>query len=598
MKNLKISKKLSLTFGIIIVLFIITVVCAIMALSSISAQFTSFYKGAYTNEAYAMEIKTGVESISGNIGFASMSEDPEQIEQFVAEAEAKIAEMEDSLGYLLSNFSSDAETISNFKNIMDSSVDSLNQVFTLLRENKKSEAQDIYLNVILPKYEEAKACLDQLTADSKITAENAYTQSMSQKNLTMAAIVIIAIVTAAITLILALSMRKSFTHPILELQSAAKKLADGNLDINVTYRSRDELGSLAEDMRLMVVRLSSMIKDLKYLLEGMADGDFSLESKDAKMYSGEFLPLLESVREMEMDISKTLVRIDQASDQVASGAQQLSSGSQTLAQGATEQASSVEELASTLNEISTGIKETAENAARAHIQTDNAKTIVELCNSQMKDMIGAMQEISESSTQIEKIIKTIEDIAFQTNILALNAAVEAARAGAAGKGFAVVADEVQNLAAKSAAASQSTSHLVETSLRAVNKGQKIADETAASLSKVVASTQKVAEIVEMITKSTEEQSNATAQVVVGVDQISSVVQTNSATAEESAAASEELSSQSELLKQLVKKFRLNGNGWETPERLSDQRFDAAVPEKRLAARETADEPMFFDNSKY
>ncbi|MCI9136832.1 MAG: methyl-accepting chemotaxis protein, partial [Lachnospiraceae bacterium] len=222
----------------------------------------------------------------------------------------------------------------------------------------------------------------------------------------------------------------------------------------------------------------------------------------------------------------------------------------------TEQAAAVEELATTIAGISNQVKDTAENALEARKQSNAAGDEVEECNEQMRDMMNAMEEITRTSDEIGKIIKTIEDIAFQTNILALNAAVEASRAGIAGKGFAVVADEVRNLAGKSSEASKNTAELIESSIKAVARGTKIADSTAQSLIKVVEGVRMASDKVDQIADAAEEQASAVEQVTLGVDQISSVVQTNSATAEESAAASQELSEQADMLKQLVARFIL------------------------------------------
>lgn len=286
----------------------------------------------------------------------------------------------------------------------------------------------------------------------------------------------------------------------------------------------------------------------------MAKGDLTVAS-DVE-YAGDYRELKESMQYILSAFNETLGQINQVADQVSSGSGQVSSGAQMLAQGAAEQASSIEELSAAINEIAEKITVNAEYAANASRSVHDVGSEISKSNRQMQDMIAAMSQINLSSGQIRKIIKTIEDIAFQTNILALNAAVEAARAGTAGKGFSVVADEVRNLASKSADAAKNTTALIENSMRQVENGTKIANETAVSLQKVVESTTTVFETVEKISSATKQQAESIGQVTQGIEQISGVVQTNSATAEESAAESEELSGQAEFLKQLTGRFRL------------------------------------------
>jgi len=257
-----------------------------------------------------------------------------------------------------------------------------------------------------------------------------------------------------------------------------------------------------------------------------------------------------------------LIQINQASDQVASGSEQVSFGAQALSQGATEQASSVEELSATIVELSGHVKVNADHAAEASRLSNDAGSGVMESDGHMKEMIEAMGDISDKSKEIGKIIKTIDDIAFQTNILALNAAVEAARAGSAGKGFAVVADEVRNLAQKSAEAAKNTTVLIEGSILAVDNGTRIVGQTAKSLQDVVVKAGNVTNKMTDIANASEQQAKAIAQVTQGIEQIAAVVQTNSATAEESAAASEELTGQAQMLKELVGKFRLNGDSYQ------------------------------------
>ncbi len=349
---------------------------------------------------------------------------------------------------------------------------------------------------------------------------------------------------------------RSIKTPVSEIESAAIKMAEGNLDVEISYTSKDELGVLAEQVRRLIHKLQVIIDDENKFLAKMAAGDFTVDSICEEEYTGNFYPLLVSFRGIAEKLNDTLLQISQSSSQVANGSEQVSNGAQALSQGATEQASSVQELAATINEISNKVSQNAENARQANATAGSVSTQMNVSNEKMQQMMRAMGDISSCSSEIGKIIKTIEDIAFQTNILALNAAVEAARAGAAGKGFAVVADEVRNLASKSAEASKNTSVLIENSLKAVENGTQIADETAQSLLQAVHDVNEMAGIIEEISQASSNQADSISQITLGIDQISSVVQTNSATAQESAAASEELSSQSQIMKSLVQRFKL------------------------------------------
>lgn len=372
-----------------------------------------------------------------------------------------------------------------------------------------------------------------------------------------------AIATAIIITVITTVMKRTL-RPIEGVVSAASDIAAGNLDIHLDIKSQDEIGILSKNFLSMAENLKLIIQDINYVLGEMSNGNFRVTTSKEDQYVGSYKNILEAMHNIRLTLSDALLEIDHASEQVSTGASQVSDAAQALSQGATEQASSIEELSATITDISNRIKENAANATEANTLSQEASEGVLSGNQKMADMIAAMNDIASTSNEIGKIIRTIDDIAFQTNILALNAAVEAARAGSAGKGFAVVADEVRNLAGKSAEAAKNTTLLIENAITAIGNGTKIAGETAEALRLVVEKSNVSAVRISEIAEASTAQAEAVMQVTTGIDQISAVVQTTSATSEESAATSEELSAQAVTLKSLVGKFKLmdsHSNGY-------------------------------------
>lgn len=375
-------------------------------------------------------------------------------------------------------------------------------------------------------------------------------------NQLMAAIVIISILSLVAVVGIVIMVLKKALKPIDGVVSAATKIASGDLDIQIETKSNDEIGVLSGTFLQMAENLKTIIEDINYLLGEMSRGNFRISTRHEEKYIGDYHEILTAMRAINRNLSSTLTEINTASDEVSTGAEQVSVSAQVLSQGATEQASSVQELTATISEISQNIRQNADDAQKASKLSEEAGTEIEESSRNMQQLMAAMEEITNISGQIGKIIKTIDDIAFQTNILALNAAVEAARAGEAGKGFSVVADEVRSLSGKSAVAAKNTTVLIESTASAIQKGRILADKAAESLRIVVDTTKSVDGKIQKIAKSSEEGAFAVTQVAAGLEQISAVVQTNSATAEESAAASEELSGQAQMLKNLVNGFKL------------------------------------------
>ena len=369
--------------------------------------------------------------------------------------------------------------------------------------------------------------------------------------------ILVSVAAALASIVVAVKLASNISVPMRACCQRMKQLVEGDLKSPVPEtRGQDETAELTRATADMIAGLNTIIDDIGYLLNELAHQNFDVNSDHRETYVGGFQNILLSMRNLKLSLSDTLRQIDSSASQVSSASNQVSVGAQSLSQGSMEQASAGEQLAATVNEISTSAKKTAAAAEQASQFVGQAGAQLGTSVNYVKDLNTAMEKISGSSEEISKIIATIENIAFQTNILALNAAVEAARAGSAGKGFAVVADEVRNLASKSDEAAKATKELIEGSIEAVTEGSRVVAMVTGSLERTNSIAGNVTTQMDIVVKAVDEQTEAIAQVTEGIDQISSVVQTNSATAQQSAAASEELSAEASGLKQMVDQFTL------------------------------------------
>lgn len=581
MKNLKIRTKLLILALFLLLCLLSTSIMSLQFMGDINDGSTVISQNWLPSVIAAEELNTLTSDFRIKEYSHIVSEDSSQMEALEVELNAIQAEITSTFNQYSGLITNDTD-----RQLMKTAQDAWSkyqqihaEVIGLSHDNRTQEARALMEGDSKTLFETASNNFLEIVEFNKAggvqASEDGDTLYASAQRLTIVILVVVVIIGMAGSMIII----RSITKPVREIDQVARKIADGQLNESITYKSKDELGVLAVNFNKTVTRLRdyvNYIDEISKVLNEVADGNlvFTLTYD----YAGEFAKVKSALENISDSLNETMSQINQSSDQVASGSDQVSSGAQALSQGATEQASSIEELAATINEISDQIRNNASSVKQARENVDKVGGSLLESKKQMEEMTLAMSEISESSNEIGKIIKTIEDIAFQTNILALNAAVEAARAGEAGKGFAVVADEVRNLASKSSEASKSTAALIERSLSAVEHGARIADETAASLLAVVDGTQTIEKEINQISSASEIQATSAEEVTKGVEQISSVVQTNSATAEESAAASEELSGQAQLLKDLVSKFRLKGSV--APAETDMRKVSEYVPQER------------------
>ena len=504
MKNLKIGTKLLVTFMIIILLFCATVFTAIRGLNQNSERYSEFYKVGYQITHKVMSMRRGLQIIVKDLSFIAMEDEAEKTETYMSDMDKELDLLSENGDWLFANFTGSKELLDAFSDKITRAVEMQHTVLELVNTDREA-AQAMLLNEYQPLVDEAVDALIKISEVAEGSAETDFEETVKMQEELILLQLGLAGGALLITVILSLYLTRSITKPLREIEKSAEKIVDGDFEIAISYKSRDELGRLADAFRKMAETLKDVVTDASRLLSEMADGNFDVRTRAEEHYVGEFQGLLSSIRKLNRDLSITLGQINRSADQVAAGSDQVSIGAQALSQGSTEQAAAVEELATTIAGISTQVKDTATDALEAKKQSTMAGDEAEECNQQMRDMMNAMEEITRTSDEIGKIIKTIEDIAFQTNILALNAAVEASRAGTAGKGFAVVADEVRNLASKSSVASQNTAELIESSIKAVSRGTQIADSTAQSLVKVVDEVRSASGKVDKIADAAEDQ---------------------------------------------------------------------------------------------
>jgi methyl-accepting chemotaxis protein len=562
--NLKISSKLLAAFLIIAVFAAIAGGVGIINLTSVKAADSDLYR--YNALALQHSGKTAVNILQLQFNvlqyrYASTPSAAEEIKNLIAEYQNSVGA---DIANLVENIKANPDAGDELKGL----ADSMNDAWSGYNENLNTFFQYIDEGLLGKSIEQREALTKTgeairdmiLQSMSMISVEAEEKASANARKSDMAIYImpLTMVVVIAVSVVLGIFIAGIIGKPIVTMTKLAALLASGdiNTDKVLTRKDmklkdrRDEIGDLSNAFHKLIVATKKQVKTAQLVAAGDLTANVELRS--------EFDVLGKTLSTLVDNLNGMVLAIVGAAEQVSAGAAALSDSSMSLSQGATEQASSVEQLTASLENIASQTSRNAQNAEMANKLANNAKAHADKGNEHMKDMLNAMDEINGSSKNINKIIKVIDDIAFQTNILALNAAVEAARAGQHGLGFAVVAEEVRTLAAKSASAASETTELIENSIKKVKAGTAIANETAKALSTIVEEVEKAAKLVAAIATASKEQAAAIEQINQGIIQVSQVVQANAATSEESAAASQELSGQAAQLKEIVGAFKIRG----------------------------------------
>ena len=539
---------------VVIALMVVSGIVGIIGLTILKSGLNDFVNGSNKADTAVMICRIDVNIAARNIREMALNSDASSYAGYRQKVDEKL----DDVGVELENLKEtgliEDELYQKYVDVITAWGEVGYDIMAKIEAGEQEAATEEILSKCVP-------ALDELIAISQELDE--ITDELMQKSVTQSEIIFwIALVAIVIFIVAAIIIAQqigkrivaTITTPILEIESVAKELTEGNLHSTIDYRSQDEIGHLAHDLRKAIRILGTYVDDISKAMGEFANGNFDVQPEVE--WRGDFKAILDAFMMFEKSMADTVKGIRHAAEQVESGAGQVSDSASELAEGATEQASITEELAATIETVSEQVASSAESAKGISKQVEKAGVEIVNGNEKVKEMVQSMGEINNASQEIRKIIDTINDIASQTNLLALNASIEAARAGEAGKGFAVVADQVSVLASQSANAAHESTLLIESSMQAVEKGIVIADETAKQLETVVADSRIIAEDVNKAAMALEAQKEAFRQINEGVDHINDVVQTNSATSEECAAASQEMNSQATMLKEVIEKFKI------------------------------------------
>ena len=558
-KDMKLRTKFIFTLVIMTLLVTIVIGMAQMAFLKMSNMMVNdFVQVEYDNMKSQMSMRKDIQSINKRLLLAMYDSANNPVKEQREDFEGRFQDMRERLSRLEKTLD-DKTLLENLSTAMDALEKDSYTLLDMLDKGDTEAAIAYYqkgFNAVT-----SENFVSALSAVGKLSDEHSAAKIQEAKDLRAKESVSIGIVFVLIILIYAfafLKLQKDITGRIGTVSKAIKRMRSGHLNIafNKKYIGSDELGEMVDDFASLSGELKKIITDICAVLSEMSKGNFAVQSMDENMYVADYAGILQSYREINQNLKNVFGSINQVAADVEAGSEQIANGSVALSQGATEQASTLEELSSSIYALSARISAQAQKAGNVESYFGEVSEKISDENQQMGEMLLAMEEIEDKSNQVERIIKAIDDIAFQTNILALNAAIEAARAGVYGKGFAVVADEVRNLAGKSADAAAETSVLIESTINAVKKGVNIVDHAAKTLGDVMDGSEKSKEMVSEIAGSMVTDAKSISEVSKGLEEVSKVVQQNSATSEESSASSQDLNENAASLKEMISRIQV------------------------------------------
>ena len=553
-EKMKMTKKLKSGYAIVIALMIISGIFSVAGLSILFKNLDSYVNGAQRADTAVKMCRLDVNVAARNIREMALNDDTSSYEGYKAEVEERLTEVESEIKVLKATGLIEESLYNEYVACITDWGNIGYEIIEKIEAGEDELATQMLLEECAPALNNMVSISKEIDAVTDESKEEAIHQSTVAFISGIILIVVFILLAAILANIIGKKIISSITTPLQEIEKVAQELSEGNLHSTLEYHSDDEIGFLAHSLRKSIRILGSYVDDISRSMTEFSNGNFDV--KPEVEWRGDFVGILNAFMKFEGSMADTVKGIQRVADQVKSGSEQVSDSATELAQGATDQASITEELAATIESVSTQVSNNAERAKDISLKVENSGEEILQGNAKMHEMVNSMSEINEASQEIGKIIATINDIASQTNLLALNASIEAARAGEAGKGFAVVADQVSVLAAQSSEAAKESTVLIESSVRAVEKGIVIANETAKQLENVVESSKVITEEVNGVAEALSAQEDAFEQISSGVDHINDVVQTNAATSEECAAASQEMSSQATMLEELIRELHV------------------------------------------